>query len=288
MQAWSVALLAGALACGTPVVQPAPSPIPGPTPPVTENTSHTAPPGGWNVHFSPGVAAYRTTRTAAIEAPSDSGLHREISSNTTYESISLEGSMVPDTMLITVIADSFATTTQGRIGSVQPVQLPAKISARLATGSITVDGPAQTVKCDPVASALASDLRNLFPPVPLGLTPGMSWSDSIQTSGCQANIPTVIDLRRVFTVSGETRGQGQPLLIILRTDTIIARGEGSQLQHRIGLQAEGTGHATYSFDPTAGRVTRLTTDQNLILSFTTSAQTIRFRETSQQEFLLLR
>jgi hypothetical protein len=120
------------------------------------------------------------------------------------------------------------------------------------------------------------------------MTPGMSWSDSIRISGCQAGIPTTVTLRRVFVVSGESVVQDQALLVILRTDTISARGEGSQLQHRVALQAEGSGHATYHLDQAGGKVIRLTTGQNLILSFTGSARTTQFHETSQQEFLLLR
>ncbi|HUR00642.1 MAG TPA: hypothetical protein VM166_14425 [Gemmatimonadaceae bacterium] len=192
-------------------------------------------------------------------------------------------------MLVTVVADSFATTTQGRIGSVRPVQLPVKVSGTLNGTGIEISDEVRSDKCDPVASSLASDLRNLLPVLPAQMTSGMSWSDSLQTAGCQAGIPTIINLRRAFLVSGQTAETGrQPLLVILRTDSITARGEGSQFQHRVALQAEGTGRATYHIDLSTGRVIRLTTGQDLNLTFSGSARTARLHETSQQEFLLLR
>ena len=46
--------------------------------------------------------------------------------------------------------------------------------------------------------------------------------------------------------------------------------------------------ATYYLDLTAGKVTRLTTGQNLTLSFSASGRKDSFLETSQQEFVLLR
>ncbi len=288
MQVGSIGLWAGILACTGATNRPQPYPLPTPGESRTEAISRDAPPGGWSFHYGVGPSNYRTTRIAAIEIRTDSGVHREISTNTTYELISLASNPGPDTMLVTVVADSFATTTQGRIGPVQSVQLPVKISAVFTGSGIAMEGETAAGKCDPVASTLASDLRNLIPMVPSQLTPGMSWSDSVQTGGCQAGIPTLLNLRRIFLVSGETRGQGQPMLVILRTDTIRARGEGSQLQHRVALQAEGSGRATYHFDPAIGKVVQLRTEQNLNLSFTASARTTRFRETSQQEFLLLR
>ena len=281
-----MAVLAGVFACGGRVNRPPPLPSPASSGSKTETLSHDAPPGGWSFHYAVGSSNYRITRIAAIEAPSDSGLRREVSTNTTYESISVETGPGTDTMVVTVVADSFATTTQGRIGSVQPVQLPVKISGVSTEGGFKVEGQAPAARCDPVASTLVSDLRNLLPALPAQLTPGISWSDSIQTSSCQAGIPITVNLRRTFFVSGEARGEGRPSLVILRTDTITARGEGSQLQHRVALQAEGTGRATYHFDPAIGKVVQLTTGQDLNLAFTASSRTTRFRETSQQEFLL--
>ena len=280
--------VAGIIACGSTANRPRPTPGDIVVEPRAETISHAAPPGGWSFRLAAEPSTYRVTRIAAIEAPSDSGLRREVSTNTTYEVVSLQSNQSSDTMVVTAVADSFATTTQGRIGSVQPVQLPAKIGAIITGSGIAVEGQPQAEKCDPVVSALVSDLRNLLPAFPTRMTPGMSWSDSIQAAGCQAGIPTVFELRRAFIVSGETTGQGQPLLVILRTDTISARGEGSQLQHRIALQTEGNGRATYYLESTTGKIVRLTTGQNLSLSFSASARTTRFRESSQQEFLLVR
>jgi hypothetical protein len=255
--------------------------------PRNERISQNAPPGGWSFRYGAGSSNYRATRIAAIEAQSDSGVTREVATNTTYEIITLD-TAVADTVLVTIVADSFATTTQGRMGSVQPVQLPVTVSGALTGSGIEINGQTRSDRCEPVASSLASDLRNLLPRLPSQMTPGMSWSDSLQTTGCQAGIPTIIKLRRVFLVSGQTIEGNQSLLVILRTDSIDSRGEGSQLQHRVALQAEGTGRATYHIDFRTGKVFQLNTGQDLILTFSGSARTSRLHETSQQEFLLLR
>src|SRR6476469_10407586 len=92
---WSIALLAGVHACSSTANRPVPSPVPGPIQPGTETPSRNATPGGWTFHYARGLSNYRTTRIAAIEAPSDSGLHREISTNTTFESVSLDSGLGP-------------------------------------------------------------------------------------------------------------------------------------------------------------------------------------------------
>jgi hypothetical protein len=277
----------GILGCARATKPPQPYPTPGSVEPRNETISHTAPPGGWSFRYGTGSSNYRVTRVAAIEAQSDSGIGREVATNTTYEVITL-GTPATDTLVFNIVADSFATTTQGRIGSVQPVQLPITVSGRFTGSGIEINGETRSDKCEPVASSLASDLRNLLPQLPAQMRPGMSWADSVQTTGCQAGIPTIINLRRVFLVSGQTTQGNEPLLVILRTDTITSRGEGSQLQHRVALQAEGTGRATYHIDFRTGKVIQLNAVQDLTLTFTGSARTTRLRETSQQEFVLLR
>ena len=274
------------LACGT---KGSRRPVPVNVPEArSEPVSHSAPPGGWTFRYSPGTSSYRTTRVASIESREDSGSHREISTNTTYESIVLDPDSASGRVHVIVVADSFATTTQGRIGAVQPVSLPVKVTASLGDSGVVVEAPGEGEKCNSAGSTLASDLRNLLPRFPQGAVSGMSWSDSVRTNGCQAGIPTVFDLRRVFVVSGVMTENSNPVLVVLRTDTISALGEGAQLQHRIALRSEGTGRATYYLDLAAGKVLRLTTGQNLILSFSASGRKGSFLETSQQEFVLLR
>jgi hypothetical protein len=87
-------------------------------------------------------------------------------------------------------------------------------------------------------------------------------------------------------VSGEAVYEGRPVLIVQRTDTIQAQGEGAQKQHSLRLDAQGTGGATYYLDTKDGRVIRLTAGQELILTITTSGKMHQFKQSSRQDFRL--
>jgi hypothetical protein len=97
-------------------------------------------------------------------------------------------------------------------------------------------------------------------------------------------IPTAVHIIRSYIVSGETEYQGNPVLVVQRTDTIRAHGEGAQQQHRVMLDATGTGNAVYYLSPKDGRIVRLNAGQDLDLAITASGRIHRFKETSKQDF----
>jgi len=101
-------------------------------------------------------------------------------------------------------------------------------------------------------------------------------------------IPTTAHIARSYIVSGETEYQGEPVLVIQRTDSINAHGEGAQQQHRVILDASGTGSALYYVSPRDGRVRRVNTGQDLDLSITASGKINRFKQSSKQEFDFIR
>jgi hypothetical protein len=223
------------------------------------------------------------SRSAAIESQSDSATDREISTNITGELITL----MPggdSGIHFTAVIDAFSSTTQGRIGPVQPIQLPMQATGVFSDSGlmITSDGN----KCNPVGSAISSDLHNLLTRFPARLSQGFAWQDSVSTAGCQAAIPTTSQTIRSYVVSGEAVYEGQPVLIVQRTDLIRAQGEGAQQQHLLKLNAHGTGSAIYYLDTRNGRVVRLTAGQELILTITTSGKAHQFKQSSKQDFRL--
>lgn len=141
-------------------------------------------------------------------------------------------------------------------------------------------------KCNPVGSAIASDLHNLLTRFPARLSQGLAWRDSVSTTGCQAAIPTTSRILRSYVVSGEAIYEGRPVLIVQRADSIQAQGEGAQQQHPLTLDARGTGSAVYYLDTKDGRVVRLTAGQELILTITTSGKPHQFKQSSKQDFRL--
>jgi len=141
-------------------------------------------------------------------------------------------------------------------------------------------------KCNPVGSAIASDLHNLLTRFPARLSQGLAWRDSVSTAGCQAAIPTTSRILRSYVVSGEAVYEGRLVLIVQRADSIQAQGEGAQQQHPLTLDARGTGSAVYYLDTKDGRVVRLTAGQELILTITTSGNPHQFKQSSKQDFRL--
>jgi hypothetical protein len=281
-------LLSGfALACGgTQGSRPsAPSPLP--TSPVSQPAVPAAPTTGSSTFkYASGTVRYRISRSAAIESIGpDSPAHREISTNITHELLTLEP--VDQGINFTALIDTSATTTQGLIGSVQSVQLPVQISGSFTDSTLTISTETTSGKCNVVSSMLATDLHNLLIAFPESLSTGVSWRDSTDVQGCQAGVPTSAHTTRSYVVSGAGSYEGRPVLVILRADTTRAKGEGGLQQHRVSIDATGTGTALYYIDIAGGRVVRLALDQLLDLGVTASARRSQFKQNSKQEFQII-
>jgi hypothetical protein len=240
----------------------------------------------WTINRSSGAISYQISRSGAIESRSDSNPHREISTNTVHELITLN--MTGDTIHFTAVIDTSSTTTQGTIGAVQSVQLPVQLSGSVIGDSLTILTDSTAEKCNPLSSALSADLHNLFVGFPTQLSQGTSWRDSLELRTCQGMIPTTVHIARTYVVSGEATYQGLPVVVVQRRDSVQAHGEGAQQQHRITLDASGTGNANYYLNPQSGFILRLNTEQNLNLAIITSGKTYRFRESSTQNFSSVR
>lgn len=272
------------IGCASPRTLPPASPVPAiPPPPVIASPSASS----WAFSYAPGAMRYQVSRTAAIESQSDAGRSREVSTNLTSELVTL--TPADSGIILTAVVDTFSTTTQGLIGPGQSAQLPVEVSAVFTGDSLSVgiDSSTNTSKCNPIRSALISDLHNLLTGFPAQLTRGLAWRDSVNSDGCQAAIPTISRTTRSFVVSGEAIYEGRPVLLIQRSDTIQAHGEGAQQQHPLKLDAVGNGSAVYYLDTKDGRLVRLTSTQEMILTITMSSKPHQFRQSSRQDFRLL-
>jgi len=280
-------LSAFALACGGARSAPSGAPSPLPSSPTSQPAVPIVPTAGsFSFKYAPGTIRYRISRTAAIEGiGSDSLAHREISTNITQELLTLEP--VDRATNFTVLIDTSVTTTQGLIGSVQSVQLPVQISGSFSDSALTINTETTGGKCNAVSSMLTTDLHNLLIAFPERLSTGVSWKDSTDVQGCQAGVPTSAHTTRSYVVSGDASYEGRLVLVILRTDTTRAKGEGGLQQHRVSIEATGTGTALYYLDTASGRIVRLTVDQLLDLGVTASARQSRFKQNSKQEFQIV-
>lgn len=269
---------------GCSMTRTSPPSSPTPTlPPVSVVTPLSA--GFWTFNYALGVIRYQISRSAVIESQSDSGSSREIPTNTTHELITLT-SAGDSGIAFTAVVDTFSTTTQGLIGPVQPIQLPVQVTGIFTGHNLTISSDSSTDRCNPINSAIVSDLHNLLTQFPIQLSQGLAWQDSVSTTGCQAAIPTISRTIRSYVVSGEAIYNSRPVLLVQRSDTIQAHGEGAQQQHPLRLDASGTGNAVYYLDTRDGRVVRLTAGQELNLTITTSSRAYQFKQSSRQDFRL--
>jgi hypothetical protein len=273
-----------AAGCTASTVPPAGTPTPSPALPNPVPLPPTA--GSWTFNYASGAISYQISRTAAIESQTDSGAHREISTNSTHELVTLEPA--GDTIRFTAAVDTYSSTTQGAIGPAQIMQLPAQLSGIFFGDSLALSSDGATGKCNPVSSVLAADLHNILLHFPAQLSQGSSWRDSVELKTCQAMIPTTVRITRSFVVSGEAAYQGHSVLLVQRSDTIQAHGEGAQQQHSLMLDAKGTGNAIYYVSPADGRIVRLTTGQDLDFGITVSGKIHRFKQSSKQDYSLVR
>jgi hypothetical protein len=278
---WHLLAYLSAACTASTVPQPG-QPIPSPSLPNPAPISAAA--GPWTFTYAPGAIAYQIFRTAGIEGQSDSGSHREISTNTTHELLTLE--LAADTIHFTAIIDTSSTLTQGAIGPVQSVPVPVQLSGSFIGDSLIFSGDSIAEKCNPVSSTLSADLHNLLVRFPIQLSQGSSWRDSVELTACQGMIPTTAHIAKSYIVSGEATYQGEPVLLVQRTDSILAHGEGAQQQHRVTLEASGTGSATYYISPVSGRVVHIHTGQDLDLAITASGKIHHFKQSSKEEFNL--
>ena len=278
---WHLLAYFSAACTASTVPQPG-QPIPLPSLPSPAPISPAA--GPWTFNYAPGAVAYQISRTAGIESRSDSGSHREISTNTTHELLALK--LAGDTIHFTAIVDTSSTITQGAIGPVQSIPVPVQLSGSFIGDSLIFSGDSIAEKCNPVSSTLSADLHNLLVRFPIQLLQGSSWRDSVQLTACQGMISTAAHIARSYIVSGETAYQGEPVLLVQRMDSIHAHGEGAQQQHRVTLEANGTGSATYYVSPTTGRVVRINTGQDLDLAITASGKIHHFKQSLKEEFNL--
>jgi hypothetical protein len=274
------------VACTTTRSSPPPISSPVPASPITEVAPPVVPgTGTWSFRYQPGITAYQVERSATITRL-DTAENAELSTNTSHESVTLDSTDLGINFV--AVVDGFTTTTQGPIGPVQPTQLPVQVSGSFTPSGLTISSQTPDEKCNPVQSVLFADLYNLLVPFPQQLSPGITWTDSVEIRGCPAGVPTLSHTIRVFTVAGEVTYDGHPAVMLQRVDTTRAEGEGGLQQHRVSIDAHGTGTAVYYLDVESGRVIHLTTNQTLTLGVTASSRRYQLKQDSKQDLGIVR
>ncbi len=219
-----------------------PAPVPERQPTVPGEGPSIAGPSSWTFSASSAPRSYVTTEstTVTLDSQRDSSV----------------------TVTAYTIQQRQAGTTIGIKGSIDrifpsgPTQSPPfPFSGSIRGGGLTIDSiqghqvPVVMTCEEPALNRLGVVRRNVFM-APSTLSRNQSWTDSSTVPACSGSIPVQVTQIREYRVLGETGGA----VLVDRRDRTVASGEGSQGQHRISLQARGTGSGQLRLDRMTGEV----------------------------------
>jgi hypothetical protein len=162
-------------------------------------------------------------------------------------------------------------------GLATPFPLRAQYAERGSQLVFTV--PRDAAPCASSALAVAQSLRDVWFWPPDTLRIGTAWQDSSSYVVCRDAIPLHASVRRTFTVTGATAGDGRLLLTVSRISHTTIEGSGAQFGEAVGVSGTGSGQLLYSLDPTSGEVLSATGSATLALSLKSRLRSQEVRQT---------
>lgn len=116
--------------------------------------------------------------------------------------------------------------------------------------------------------------RNLVR-LPVSISQGQTWTDSATVATCSGSIPVELTTVRAYRVLGEAGG----VVTLERSDRMVATGQGAQGQHRITLEAQGTGISRLNVDRLTGELSDASGEFRSEVTVGSSGRLQRFRQT---------
>lgn len=259
-------------------------PLPVPAPTTTETvTGSVRPVTSWKITPVAQSRAYSSVLTTVITQTDVIAQRRD--SLTTQASYSITPNRLADSLSFTGSVSSFIVKgSTADVSEVQPI-FPVSFSGKLSNHSLSIQGSGShstSVNCTDLSEAsLRIILRNVFV-LPLELTDQQTWSDSTSSSVCYGAMPLSITSIRVFRVVGESVLDGFPVLIVDENERTFSKGEGSQDQHRIFVEAQGTTTGRFYLDPASGQLIATNLVNKTSLSIQSSGRTQHFLQNSTE------
>jgi hypothetical protein len=159
---------------------------------------------------------------------------------------------------VTGTIDRLQREPRSRLSETEPAAvLPLSFSGRISSGGLMLDSAggravAIIADCENAGLNQMSVIQRNISSAPLTLRPGTSWTDSSTVSTCSGTVPVELTTVRTYTVIGGAQAPEGAAIVVERSERTRAKGEGTQGQHRIGLQATGTGSARLYLEPASG------------------------------------
>jgi hypothetical protein len=201
---------------------------------------------------------------------------------------------------LTGSVDSVAVTIPERI----PTPTAGSNSKPHFQGAIAADGHVlslssnATTSCTNATDPLSAAAALLFVALPEGISPAQSWTDTVTTTTCRGRLPLVTTVTRQYKAITDTVWQGQPALLIARTDslTIVRRRDstadagGVTRDSADAMQAIGSGRGEFTLyvDPHTGVLFEATGKSRTDILVTTASSRFPFHEEARQTITLLK
>jgi hypothetical protein len=251
--------------------------------PPTRNTPTSR--ATWRINPVAEAEKYSSVLTTQIQQTGNSGKQDSLTVTTLY-SVSID--RATDVTSLTGKIEAFTVQAGEQIGSsASEIQSPVFFSGKftgqeLELESLTSTNHTYSLTCDDVSlTSLATVYRNTFIS-PLEIFSGQTWQDSTSYTVCSGSLPLSVVSIRNYRLAGETILDGIPALIISQNEKTFSRGEGSQGQHKILVEARGTTTRRLYLDRNSGILLSSSADSKTMLSIRTSGRVENFVEISKE------
>jgi hypothetical protein len=273
------------------------TPLPSPSRPETATKVSSLPARQWTFNFHNEAHTYYSTSQTTLDSnPPDSINGKDTISIATQFTVAIDRSQTP--ISISGHLDSIVLEPGSRIGTdAQKISMPINFSGtinfnRLVLNTTTKFSTSTTQTenylCDSPASPLLGEIRGGIVLLPAQLQPSSRWADTISTATCSGSrFSSNLEIIRSYRVIGERANGNTTALLVKRTEDIHLTGNGTQGQHQIKLEGEGTGSSDILLDSATGTTLAIEVYQELKLMIISSGESKRFTQRVKQRITLV-
>jgi hypothetical protein len=278
-----VILLAILSACSRPPSIPTPQPVPTfPPPEATPNPITTAV-GEW--HLSPDLSphSYQSTTTSRTKSADQANTREYRNQIQSWFTLSINSLQKP-------IAFS-GSIDSARLAGISDTRFPIPFTGSLNSHELQliVGSPDHQEQCLSKLEPILGDIRAVISTLLLNLKLGATWADSLETTACSGNrIPTTVRITRQYTLGGTKETRERQVLAITRVEKTQMAGDGSQDQHQVHLEGEGTTTSELSVDAKTGLLIKSESTQQLNITIRASGRAQGFVQLTNQVVDLIR
>ena len=264
---------------------PSPAPVPEGKPALPEETTHN--PVFWRITPTSQTKSYSSLLTTLVTATDSSTRRDSITARTFY---SISTTRTADSLFFSGSITQFVLNgTAIESPQFQPV-FPILYTGKLSKHIIQVQGPedqSSDLCNNSHEMPLRAIQRNVFL-VPLELSNQETWTDSTSTIVCSGSLPVTLTSLRTFHIIGESEFEGFRVLVVEQNEKTFSKGEGSEGQHRIFVNGNGSTTGRLYIDSNSGQLLSSNLKNQTSLAIQSSGRIQHFLQNSTEVTQIVR